>query len=88
MAGDPVTVLSAVENDLAVLGDEVAGSGLAAAALELARQLDGENSATSKSMCARSLVELMREIRALAPDAEEVDRIDDLASRRAGRRAS
>ena len=82
-----MTVVSAIERDLAGLGG-LADSGLAASALVLAGLLDDPgNSATSKSMCARSLLETMnrlRELAALALDGEE-DRLDELGSRRAAR---
>jgi hypothetical protein len=47
-----VSVVAAVERDLAKLPTELADAALAATALVLAEQLDGKNSATSKSMCA------------------------------------
>jgi RNA 3'-terminal phosphate cyclase len=86
------TVVAAVQRDLAALRQvdaKLADSALAATALELAKQLDeGENSATSKSMCARTLQEIMKELRALAPAEREADGIDDLAARRASRRTA
>ena len=44
------------------------------------------NSATSKSMCAKVLVEVLRELRALAPPKKEKTKVDDLAAKRASRR--
>ncbi len=52
-------------------------SALAAAALELARQLDNQdNSATSKSMCNGQLRENLRELRDGLPAKEERDGLD------------
>ena len=57
-------------------------------AVALARELDGDNSATSKSMCARALAELIDRLRALAPAEERADGIDDIAKKRQKRVAS
>ncbi len=77
-----MSVIEAVERDLEVLGGDARGSGLAAAALALAAELDGANSATSKSMCAKALVDVLREIRSLAPLPRETDELSDLRERR------
>ena len=62
--------------------------GLAMAALALAREIDSPtNSATSKSMCARSLLDTLDRLRELTPPAQEADGLDDLARRRMARRA-
>lgn len=45
------------------------------------------NSATSKSMCAKALLETLDTLRELSPPAEEGDALDELASRRAVRLA-
>jgi hypothetical protein len=55
-------------------------SGLAAALLELARQMDAENSATSKSMCAKALFEGLDRLRALAPPKLEKNPLADIRS--------
>jgi hypothetical protein len=82
-----VTTVEGVERDLAGLPAHLAGSGLAAAALCLARELDAEDtSATAKAACARSLVQVARELRALAPAREETDELDELTARREARR--
>ncbi len=82
-------VEEAVARDLKGLGAKAARSGLGAAALELARQLDdGDNSATSKSMCAKSLQDVLGVLRALAPAKPEKDRLDELAAQRSRRRAT
>jgi hypothetical protein len=52
----------------------------------MAREIDSSgNSATSKSMCARVLAEVMAELRGLTPAEEESDALDDLSARRAAR---
>lgn len=62
------------------------GSALGAVALALAREVDAAgNSATSKSMCARALVETLDRLRGLVPAEESADGLDELASRRAAR---
>jgi hypothetical protein len=84
-------VVDAVQRDLAAiakLDKGLARSGLAASALALAKELDNpENSATSKSMCARALTEQLDHLRELAPDEEKGDKLDDLSARRAARLA-
>ena len=84
-----LSVVGGVERDLEELAVRDAGlarSGLAAAALALARELDNsKNSATSRAMCSRALVETLDRLWELAPEAEETDRLDDLSSRRASR---
>jgi pyruvate/2-oxoglutarate dehydrogenase complex dihydrolipoamide acyltransferase (E2) component len=86
-----LTVLDAVKGDIAGiarLDPKLARSGLAASALALARELDDpDNSATSKSMCAKSLIDALERLRELAPDEEGNDALDELASRRAARLA-
>jgi hypothetical protein len=78
-------VEAAVERDLA---GSVRGSALAATALALARELDRSgNSATSKSMCARALLDCLDRLRALAAEEPVADRLDDLAARRSARKA-
>jgi hypothetical protein len=68
------------------LSPELADSGLAASALAMAEEIDKPgNSATSKSMCARSLLEVMNRLRELAPEAEEEDEVDAARKRRAAR---
>lgn len=83
-------VVDAVKRDLALIAKRdkaLAESSLAASALVLARALDNpRNSATSKSMCSRSLIETMDRLLELAPPAEEKDKLDELSSRRAARR--
>jgi hypothetical protein len=80
-------VVLAVSRELEQMGGDVAESALAATALSLAEQLDGPNSATSKSMCAKALVDVLRELRALAPAKPEEDEVERARKRRADRLA-
>src|ERR1017187_1307213 len=78
----------AVERDLARIPEELADSALAAACLAMARELDSPiNSATSKSMCAKALLDILNRLHELIPADEERDDLDDLATRRAARLA-
>lgn len=84
LAPDDESVVAAVRRDLAAIASrdhELARSALAVSALALARELDRENSATSKSMCARALRETLDRLRELTP----VDDADDPVERIAGR---
>jgi hypothetical protein len=87
-----LTVRAAVQNDLddlAKRAPDLATSALAASALALAREIDKpKNSATSKSMCAKALLDVLETLRDLAPPEEEADQLDDLSSRRAARLAA
>lgn len=91
MTGADRTVVGAVERDLEEIAGRdplLAGSTLAMSALMLARELDsGANSATSKSMCAKVLVETMAKLHELAPPAVRKDGIDELKEKRDGRRS-
>jgi hypothetical protein len=87
LAAEPKTVLEAVERDLAEMDSRISAA-LAASARALARELDNKkNSATSKSMCARALIDTLDRLRELAPPKEENDQLDDLTARREARRA-
>jgi hypothetical protein len=66
---------------------DLAESSLGASALVLARELDGERSATSKSMCAKAHLEIMDRLRELAPAEEDADAVDDIEAQRAKRLA-
>jgi hypothetical protein len=82
----PPTTVQGVEADLKALPSHLARSGMAASALALARELDSpDTSATAKAACSRSLVQVQRELRALAPAVEEVDALDELKARRDAR---
>lgn len=80
-------VEKAVRSDLKrieKLDPELARGGLAASVVALAQEIDNaDNSATSKSMCARALREALDRLLELAPPQENDDRIDDLQSRAA-----
>ena len=84
-------VFEAVLRDLDAIrarDEDLADSALAATALALAAEIDKENnSATSKSMCAKALAETMRELRELAPPELKEDALVDLNARRSERRA-
>ncbi len=83
-----MSVVEAVERDLKKLPKELAESALGASALSLAAEMDQPNSATSKSMCARALLETLDRLRSLAPPKREEDELDDLRTRRAKRKAA
>jgi hypothetical protein len=84
-------VAAAVQRDIdkiAKADPALAESALAASALALAREIDSSrNSATSKSMCARALLETLDRMRELMPAEETSDGIDELGAKRATRRA-
>lgn len=84
-------VLESLDQELAAIArvaPELAGSALAATAREMASQLDDpSNSATSKSMCARVLCDVLDQIRELTPDADDKDGLDELNARRTARLA-
>lgn len=87
-----LTVAAATERDLETLEKVCAGisqTALAASAMVLARELDASaNSATSKSMCARSLLETMDRLQEMAPAGSAGDRLDELERARARRRGA
>lgn len=81
-----MTVAAATQRDIDKLAERdssIATCGLAALALALAREMDEDNSATSKSMCARALAETLDRLQAMAPAEEAADFIDELNARRA-----
>lgn len=84
------SVVEGIAHDLAEIrgrDPEVAASGLAATAARLAYELESPfNSATSKSHCARSLVDVMERLRESLPPKEEKDKLDELSDRRRARR--
>lgn len=87
-----VGVVEAVQRDLAEIGKHNPGlvkSGLAAMALALAAELDDAgNSATSKSMCAKTLLETLDRLRALAPEKPKENPLDEIRARREKRLAA
>jgi hypothetical protein len=84
-------VAAAVAKDLAEIRKhdaDLADGALAASALALACEIDGsDNSATSKSMCARELRDTMDRLWQLMPEEENADGINDLEKQRERRRA-
>ena len=86
-----MSVVDAVNRDLDRLRKRdplLAESALAATALALAAEIDGANSATSKSMCATALQKALERLAELAPPERERDGLDDLSARRAKRRGA
>ncbi len=85
-------VEKATRHDLAALrklDPALADGGAAAAAVAMAREIDdGENSATSKSMCTAKLIGILADLRALAPPERKVDSIDRIAAQREKRQAA
>lgn len=83
---------AALKRDLAAIAKRdpaLAKGALAMTALQLAGRIDDPgNSATSVSMCARSLLEVMGRLLELSPAEERSDLVDELQRRRARRRAS
>lgn len=75
---------AAVERALALWPD-LEGSIEAATARAMADELDNPNSATSKSMCARAMLEAIDRLRVLAPADEEDDALDGLQADHAKR---
>ncbi len=76
-----MSVVESVRRDLEAIRRRdpgLADGTLAASALELAAQMDGDNSATSKSMCAKALMETMDRLMALAPEEAKRDGVDEL----------
>lgn len=84
-----MSVAESLQRDLKQLPPDLANCTLAASALALAIELDDPaNSATSKSMCARALLETLDRLRELVPPQQETDALDALAERRALRLGS
>lgn len=81
-----MSVFEAVKRDLSEYPPAVAKSALAASALELARLMDGNNSATSKAICAKALQDTLDRLRELSPPKEKADGVDDLNAQRVKRR--
>jgi hypothetical protein len=84
-----MSVSNALQKDIEALGARAVGSTLAETALALARELDKpKNSATSKSMCAKAMIDVLRELRSVAPANRGADGVDDLRARRKSRRSA
>ena len=81
------SVEESTERYLKSLPGDLGDSPYAAAALAMAREMDGHNSATSKSNCAARHMEILDRLRELAPPERKKDGLDDLGARRAKRLA-
>jgi hypothetical protein len=83
-----LTVSAGVERDLAAIAvrdQALATSGLATVARALAREIDDrDNSATSKSMCAKALQDILAQLSELAPPEEARDGVDEIIERHGG----
>jgi hypothetical protein len=80
-------VFEAVERELDQV--DAAGSALGATALSLARKMDDpQTGSTSASMVAKSLTDVLREIRLLKPPKAREDELDRIRKRRDSRRAA
>lgn len=85
---EPGFVEHAVRRDLSQMPAELAESGLAATALDLARRLDSPGvTPTPASMLAAQLRTTLLDLRKLAPPAVQEDGVDELRARRASRLA-
>jgi hypothetical protein len=83
-----VSVEAALAAELEAMPGDVQRSSLAMTALTLAAQLDStRNGGTSKAMIAKEYRETLRELRAIAPPAQEDDEVDRARKRRAERLA-
>ncbi|MGY1498550.1 hypothetical protein ACW4TU_18455 [Streptomyces sp. QTS52] len=81
-------VASAIKDEIAQLNVEEISPGMTALALSLARAVDSSSKApTAKAVAARELRAVMAELRKLAPVETKGDVVDDIAERRAKRRA-
>ena len=91
-AAKDVTVAVAVRAELAQLEKRRKGSArsaLGAAALALAKELDSPGTpASSKSLCANSLQDILRQLHALAPADSGKGELDEIAARRRRRRSA
>jgi hypothetical protein len=67
--------------------EDLATSALAASALALAAEMDNKNSATSKSMCAKALLDTLNRLRELAPPKRAKNDLDLQRERREARLA-
>lgn len=81
-----MSLVEAVERDIGKLPDDLRESALAELAKTLARELDSSsNSATSKSMNAKALLDTLDKLRELAPAEEKKGLVHDIRSARRGR---
>jgi hypothetical protein len=83
-----MSVVEAVEREVEALGPKAQASPLAATALAVARRLDDPGtSSTSVSMCAKAMVDVLRELWILVPPREENDDLSRLREEREARLA-
>lgn len=80
-------VEEATKRDLGKLPSDLETGALAASALALARELDSDSSATSKSMCAKAHLEILTKLRELAPPAQKKGKLYDINEGRSSRLA-
>jgi hypothetical protein len=89
MAGKAGKIELAVRRDLRALDSQARRSGLAEAALELARRLDVREVADrDAATLARELRATLTELRMVRPATPEKDNVDELNARRAARRGA
>jgi hypothetical protein len=85
------SVTAALERELKAIAKRdtaLAESTVAATARALAIELDSpNNSATSKSMCAKAMYDAIDRLYELAPAEKNKDGVDDIAAQREARRA-
>jgi hypothetical protein len=83
-----MSVVDGVKRDLAELPKDLRESGLAEGALAIARVMDDfETSPAEMASCLRALHAALNRLRELAPPKEAKDGVDQIAERRAKRRA-
>jgi hypothetical protein len=81
-----VSVLEATKRDIEEIAKRdrsLAESALAALALALAAEMDKpSNSATSKSMCGKTMLDALKMLRELVPEVREASPLDEIRARR------
>lgn len=86
-----MSVGDAVNRDLANLATrkpELASGTLAETMRALARKLDGDKiTPTAAAFCARALIDCESKLQERTPAEDQTDRLDDLARKRAARKA-
>lgn len=87
---DETAVVAAVRRDLArmeALLPGLATSARAETALALAKAMDSDSSATSKSMCAKALDDILTKLEEISAKAPAADKLDEIGARRQQRRS-
>lgn len=83
------SVTEALDAELQRLPADAQRSPLAAVAHRLAEVLDDPfQPASAKASCAKTLTDTLDRLRALAPSEKQEDKVDELRTRRARRRAA